>query len=665
MSYRMVIVRVGDGNFHSGIGRNFRSTFFDSHHDRESRIRPGSRGGLSLFARNRRRGRRGGRIRFTRLERLYERLGILPPSDQSSDEEDEDPVPGCLKVEDVDLKIIKNTRKHETDEYSMTSNVNDLNQKQIPKLVLRRGFSFTVVIRFNKPYNEKTEKVTLQFAYSERPKIVKGSLVRLELADTFKDGEWAAVLKNSKDSEITVEVHTPPDTFVGVWRMRVNIKIDEKKITQTAPYEFYMLFNPFHKHDDVYMSNEDERKEYVMRETGKIYVGTSNQIYGKTWNFGQFGDEVLDCVLYLLEESELPLHSRRNPVTITRKLTALINSADDNGVLMGNWSGNYTGGTSPLSWTGSVAIIQQYLKTKKPVRFGQCWVFSGVLTTAKQLLFRNFHVWNEAHMARPDLKDGYGGWQACDATPQETSDGIYCCGPCPVKAIKIGDTTALYDAPFIFAEVNADKVSWIKTADGNYKSYIQNGEIGKKISTKSVLKNERNDVTCEYKCAEGSAAERAAVFRAVNTAAVRTAAYKQGPEDMKFELDVDFDTMFGCDVLVKVKMQNTSNEVRNVGGSISAISVFYTGVKANEINKSKINCTVQPKSAGVAELLLSFNDYYNTLVDHCGIHLTAVTFVKETNQYCVIEEDFRLRKPEVTLKVSWKWITIIYNYLLH
>lgn len=26
-------------------------------------------------------------------------------------------------------------------------------------------------------------------------------------------------------------------------------------------------------------------------------------------------------------------------------------------------------------------------------------------------------------MARPDLSPGYGGWQACDATPQETSDG--------------------------------------------------------------------------------------------------------------------------------------------------------------------------------------------------------------------------------------------------
>lgn len=34
----------------------------------------------------------------------------------------------------------------------------------------------------------------------------------------------------------------------------------------------------------------------------------------------------------------------------------------------------------------------------------------------------NFHVWNDVWMDRPDLAKGYGGWQAIDGTPQETSD---------------------------------------------------------------------------------------------------------------------------------------------------------------------------------------------------------------------------------------------------
>ena len=65
-------------------------------------------------------------------------------------------------------------------------------------------------------------------------------------------------------------------------------------------------------------------------------------------------------------------------------------------------------------------------------------------------------------MARPDLPPGYGGWQAIDATPQELSDGVYCAGPASVEAIKNGLVNLPYDGSFIFAEVNADKVNWIK-----------------------------------------------------------------------------------------------------------------------------------------------------------------------------------------------------------
>ena len=34
------------------------------------------------------------------------------------------------------------------------------------------------------------------------------------------------------------------------------------------------------------------------------------------------------------------------------------------------------------------------------------------------LLHRNYHVWAEAWMSRPDLGPSYGGWQAIDSTPQ-------------------------------------------------------------------------------------------------------------------------------------------------------------------------------------------------------------------------------------------------------
>lgn len=40
-------------------------------------------------------------------------------------------------------------------------------------------------------------------------------------------------------------------------------------------------------------------------------------------------------------------------------------------------------------------------------------------------LIRNYHVWNEVWMKRPDLGSAYDGWQVIDATPQELSDDMF------------------------------------------------------------------------------------------------------------------------------------------------------------------------------------------------------------------------------------------------
>ena len=58
----------------------------------------------------------------------------------------------------------------------------------------------------------------------------------------------------------------------------------------------------------------------------------------------------------------------------------------DGGCLVGNWSGNdsdYADGTEPTSWSGSEGILRKYISTKRPVKYGQCWVFGGTLTTSE------------------------------------------------------------------------------------------------------------------------------------------------------------------------------------------------------------------------------------------------------------------------------------------
>lgn len=178
-----------------------------------------------------------------------------------------------------------------------------------------------------------------------------------------------------------------------------------------------------------------------------------------------------------------------------------VNSHDDNGVLVGNWSGSYESGTPPWQWTGSAPIMDQYLRTNgEPVKFGQCWVFAGVTTTVSKALgipsrtvtnfvsahdtddsltvdkffdksgetisdvnsdsIWNFHVWTDVWMTRFDLPPGYSGWQVIDSTPQETSDGLYRTGPASVESIRRGEIGLTYDSPFVFSEVNADVVHW-------------------------------------------------------------------------------------------------------------------------------------------------------------------------------------------------------------
>ena len=75
---------------------------------------------------------------------------------------------------------------------------------------------------------------------------------------------------------------------------------------------------------------------------------------------------------------------------------------------------------------------------------------------------RNFHVWNEVWLARPDLPAGFDGWQAVDATPQEESPqgGGYRTGPASLKAIKEGNSV-VFDTNFVIAEVCEGVRVWV------------------------------------------------------------------------------------------------------------------------------------------------------------------------------------------------------------
>lgn len=51
-------------------------------------------------------------------------------------------------------------------------------------------------------------------------------------------------------------------------------------------------------------------------------------------------------------------------------------------MLQGRWQGDCSDGKSPNYWISSVSILQcWYQNNCQPVKYGQCWVFAGVMCT--------------------------------------------------------------------------------------------------------------------------------------------------------------------------------------------------------------------------------------------------------------------------------------------
>lgn len=121
-----------------------------------------------------------------------------------------------------------------------------------------------------------------------------------------------------------------------------------------------------------------------MEDTTLIWRGSHNRLRPSIWKLGQWERDVLDCALTVIAKiGKVSAQHRGNPVKVARALSAAVNSVDDQGVLYGNWGNDFTNGVSPTKWAGSVEILQKFNKNLKPVKYGQCWVFAGVLSSSK------------------------------------------------------------------------------------------------------------------------------------------------------------------------------------------------------------------------------------------------------------------------------------------
>ncbi|NP_001124381.1 protein-glutamine gamma-glutamyltransferase 4 [Pan troglodytes] len=559
--------------------------------------------------------------------------------------------------------------------------------------VFRRGQVFHLRLVLNQPL-QSYHQLKLEFSTGPNPSIAKHTVVVLDLRTPSDHYNWQATLQNESGKEVTVAVTSSPNAILGKYQL--NVKTGNH-ILKSEENILYLLFNPWCKEDMVFMPDEDERKEYILNDTGCHYVGAARSIRYKPWNFGQFEKNVLDCCISLLTESSLKPTDRRDPVLVCRAMCAMMSFEKGQGVLIGNWTGDYEGGTAPYKWTGSAPILQQYYNTKQAVCFGQCWVFAGILTTVLRALgiparsvtgfdsahdternltvdtyvnengekitnmthdsVWNFHVWTDAWMKRPDLPKGYDGWQAVDATPQERSQGVFCCGPSPLTAIRKGDIFIVYDTRFVFSEVNGDRLIWlVKMVNGQEELHVISMEttsIGKNISTKAVGQDRRRDITYEYKYPEGSSEERQVMdhaFLLLSSEREHRRPVKENFLHMSVQSD---DVLLGNPVNFTVILKRKTAALQNVNILGSFELQLYTGKKVAKLCDLNKTSQIQGQVSEVT-LTLDSKTYINSLAildDEPVIRGFIIAEIVESKEIMASEVFTSFQYPEISIEL--------------
>ncbi|KAG7471968.1 hypothetical protein MATL_G00103580 [Megalops atlanticus] len=575
-----------------------------------------------------------------------------------------------LRLKHVNLELWQNLEDHNTQGLSSS------------QLVLRRGRPFKITLLFeNRQFNPHTDslffKASLGGLYIEFPAVLS--------KDSFHT-EWGALIQSGDVYPLSVTVHftTSSRSPVGLYSLQLHIL----SWNQQHDYiigKFVLLCNPWCQSDSVYIPFEDQREEYVKNDFGLLYMGTPHNVISQPWAFGQYEKGILEICLNILQVS--PQHSRdrqrdylhrSDPVYLSRVVCAMINCEDDRGVLRGNWSGSYRGGVDPSEWTGSADILKRWAKTRfSPVEYGQCWVFAAVMCTVMRVLgvpsrvvtnfnsahdtnsnliieefytdtgeklyvskdsIWNFHVWVECWMTRPDLGSEFSGWQVLDPTPQERSRGIFCCGPCPVKAIRKRRVDLAYDTPFVYAEVNADVLTVI-VANGRVVSRsVDTERVGTRIYTKSIGSLKPENLTCAYKCAHD-------IARLQSTSSRRR-------KSLDISLSIDKVPVVGEDISVSVTITNKSSVTRFLREHINAQAKDFNNIHLKTFWELRNHLQIVPWEVKTIQHRIPHSQYEGELMADNLVNLAVVIEDERTQERVLASEELNITTPQISFQFA-------------
>ncbi|XP_077107754.1 protein-glutamine gamma-glutamyltransferase E-like [Ranitomeya variabilis] len=607
-----------------------------------------------------------------------------------------------LQLTRVDFQQSTNALAHRTNDYDTT------------ELVVRRGQAFKCIFTFSRSI-QSGDAFSITVETGSRASESRNTRAVMPVSSSGSGTSWSAVRGSTSTNTLTLTINPPVTAVVG--RYTASLQITSGGRTSSANLgTFVLLFNPWARDDEVYMNSDTERAEYVLNDVGMYWFGNANNFYSRRWIYGQFESDILNICLALLEKSSFyatdtaaDVSRRNDPLHVGRVMSAMVNTNDyDNGVVVGNWSGNYSGGLSPTDWNGSVAILRQWMQSGKSVKFGQCWVFAGVLCTVLRCLgiparliinfesahdtdgnlvidnyydkdgrrnnsrtrdsVWNFHAWNECWSTRKDIGSFYNGWQILDATPQEPSGGVFRLGPCSLKAVKEGDVHLNYDTPFVFAEVNADTDHFSVDNNGiTTMVYSEPEGVGQFTSTKAVGSFTRLDVTNDYKYPEGSVKEREVFQKAKDKlrppAPARFSMMAAGmssrdaiPEEQAVQPEFsgtfkNAETQVGEDLKMELTLKSTTSATRTVKVNMTATAIIYNRTPVKDILVESQSVTLGANAEKSVFFKITYPQYENAITPDNMIQVGAVC-EDEMGGKLLVEKVVTLKNPPLLFRVN-------------
>uniref|UniRef100_A0A915KAQ7 Transglutaminase-like domain-containing protein n=1 Tax=Romanomermis culicivorax TaxID=13658 RepID=A0A915KAQ7_ROMCU len=298
-----------------------------------------------------------------------------------------------IELKLVDLNLALNSPKHRTDRYQNNG-----------KLILRRGQYFDIDLTFYRSYEPERDCLKLVFEIGSQPSIPDHTRIVLSVENVQENKsntDWRAEILEFSGVRVELRVHVSPHAILGAWNLKVVASLLKSDLSdaesndetdacplpnalldsQSLIRSIYILYNPWCEDDSVYMENENERDFYVLKDVGTIWRGCFNSPSPHCWAYGQFEEGILDASLAVLERSRLPLSQRSSSTHVAKTIAEMINSVNDTGIIVGNWTQSFDPGVTPTDWTGSSRILLQYAQTGQPVCFGHCYTFAGLVTT--------------------------------------------------------------------------------------------------------------------------------------------------------------------------------------------------------------------------------------------------------------------------------------------